>query len=53
LVVMAWTGYAVDWGGALLLVAGPSALFNALLAPFVQRPLGWLERRTRREGFAR
>ena len=51
LTVMAWTGYTVDWGWALLRVAGPSALFNALLAPFVQQPLGWLERRTRREEF--
>ena len=52
LAVLAWTGYAVDWVGALLRVAGPSALLNALLAPFIQRPMGWLERKTRREGFA-
>jgi len=52
LAVLAYTGRAVDWGGALSQVAGPSALLNAVLAPFVERPLGWLERRTRREGFA-
>ncbi len=52
LVVLAWAGHTVDWGWALLRVAAPSALLNALLAPFVQRPLGWLEQRTRREMFA-
>jgi rod shape-determining protein MreD len=52
LTILAWTGYAVDWVGALLRVAGPSALLNAALAPFVQRPMGWLERRTRRERLA-
>jgi rod shape-determining protein MreD len=51
LAVLAYSGRAVDWGGALAQVAGPSALLNAVLAPFVERPLGWLERRTRREGF--
>ena len=51
LVVLGWAGYAVDWGGALLRVAGPSVLLNALLAPFVRWPLNWLERRTRRETF--
>jgi rod shape-determining protein MreD len=53
LLVLAWTGHAVDWGFALLRVAGPSALLNTMLAPFVRQPLAWLERRTRREGFAR
>jgi rod shape-determining protein MreD len=51
LAVLGWTGYAVDWGWALLRVAAPSALLNAVLAPFVQWPLGWLERRTRQERF--
>jgi rod shape-determining protein MreD len=51
LAVLAWTGHAVDWGWALLRVAGPSALLNTLLVPFVQRPLNWLERRTRWETF--
>ena len=51
LAVLGWTGYAVDWGWALLRVAAPSALLNAVLAPFVQRPLDWLERRTRQERF--
>lgn len=49
LTVLAWTGYSVDWGRAILGVAGPSALLNAALAPFVQRPLVWLERKVRRE----
>ena len=53
LLVLAWTGHAVDWGFALLRVAGPSALLNTVLAPFVQWPLAWLERRTREGGFAR
>jgi rod shape-determining protein MreD len=52
LLVLGWTGHAVDWAFALLRVAGPSALLNTLLAPFVQQPLAWLERRTRPEGFA-
>jgi rod shape-determining protein MreD len=51
LIILGWTGHTVDWGWALLRVAGPSALLNAVLAPFVQGPLNWLERRTRREGF--
>lgn len=49
LAVLAWTGYGVEWGPAILRVAGPSALLNAVLAPFVQRPLKWLERKMRRE----
>jgi rod shape-determining protein MreD len=53
LLVLAWTGHAVDWGFALLRVAGPSALLNMMLAPFIRQPLAWLERRTRQEGFAR
>jgi rod shape-determining protein MreD len=52
LIILAWTGYAVDFGRALLQVAAPSALFNAVLAPFVRWPLNWLERRTRQERFA-
>lgn len=52
LVVLAWTGYTVAWGDALLRVAGPSALINALLTPFAQRPLSWLEQRRRGERFA-
>jgi rod shape-determining protein MreD len=52
LVVLAWTGYAVDWRWALLRVAGPSSLFNALLAPFVHRPLAWLDRKMQGERFA-
>ncbi len=52
LIVMAWTGFPVDFGRALLQVAAPSALFNAVLAPFARWPLNWLERRTREERFA-
>jgi rod shape-determining protein MreD len=51
LAALAWTGYAVDWRWALLRVAGPSALFNALLAPFVHRPLAWLDRKLQGERF--
>jgi len=51
LIVLAWTGHAVDWGEVLLRVAAPSVLLNALLAPFVQRPLAWMERKIRRERF--
>jgi rod shape-determining protein MreD len=49
LIILSWTGYNVAWGWAILQVAGPSALLNASLSPFVQRPLNWLERITRRE----
>ena len=51
LLVRGWTGHTVDWAYAVLRVAAPSALLNTVLAPFVQQPLGWLERRTRQEGF--
>lgn len=50
LVTMSWTGYPVDWQYGLARVAAPSALLNATLAPFVHRPLAWLDRRTRPEG---
>jgi rod shape-determining protein MreD len=49
MVLTFWTGYRVDWAWAILRVAGPSALLNTSLAPFVQRSLAWLERRTRQE----
>jgi len=54
LIVLNWTGHApqMDWGFSLLRVAGPSALLNMLLVPFVQQPLVWLERATRQGGFA-
>lgn len=51
LIVLAWAGHRVDWAFALMRVAGPSALLNAILAPFIQRPLAWLEQETRRERF--
>jgi rod shape-determining protein MreD len=52
LIVLVWTGHSVDWVEALLRVAIPSAILNAPLAPFIQRPMAWLERRTRQERFA-
>ena len=50
LTALTWTGHTVSWGFSLLRVAVPSALLNVALAPFVQQPLAWLERRVRREG---
>ena len=52
LLVLAWTDHTVVWTQSILGVAIPSALLNALLAPFAQRPLSWLERSMRRERFA-
>jgi len=52
LFVLACIGHTVDWRFALARVVGPSALLNVVLAPFIRRPLAWLERKTRREGFA-
>lgn len=49
LIALAWTGHTVLWGLALLRVALPSALLNAILAPFLQPLLAWLERRTKRK----
>lgn len=51
LITLDWTGHPIDWGFALLRVAGPSVVLNAVLAPLVRGPLVWLERATRREGF--
>ena len=50
LISLAWTGHTLDWQFALTRVVLPSVLFNALLAPFIRRPVGWLARRVRREG---
>jgi len=50
LAALAWTGHTVNLGFSLLSVAGPSALLNMILAPFVRPPLVWLERRSKREG---
>lgn len=52
LIALALTGHTVAWGFSLLRVAGPSALLNMVLAPFIQQPLAWIERKIRREGFA-
>jgi rod shape-determining protein MreD len=51
LLVLGWTGRPVDWSFSLSRVAFPSAILNAVLAPFVYWPLAWLDRRTRPEGF--
>lgn len=50
LVVLGWVGYPVDWVHSLSRVAAPSAILNAVLAPFAYQPLAWLDRRTRPEG---
>lgn len=50
--VLVSMGHTVDWRFALTRVVGPSTLLNLVLAPLVRSPLAWLERRTRREGFA-
>jgi rod shape-determining protein MreD len=52
LLVLAWTGYPIVWARSILGVTIPSALLNAVLAPFVRWPLNWLERSMRRERFA-
>jgi rod shape-determining protein MreD len=49
LTVLSWTRYSVDWVTAFLYIAAPSALLNAVLAPFIRPILSWWERRTRRE----
>jgi rod shape-determining protein MreD len=51
LLVLGWIGQSVNWAYALPQVAAPSAILNAVLAPFVHWPLQWLNRRTRPEGF--
>lgn len=50
LLALGWSGYPVDWQYGLARVAAPSAVLNAILVPFVHRPLAWLERKTRSEG---
>jgi len=50
LIILAWTGHTIDWGFALLRMAGPSVILNTILAPFIRQPLGWLSQRIRREG---
>ena len=52
LLILDWSGHAVDWGFSLLQVAGPSVLLNALLAPILLPSLTWLERVTGEEGLA-
>ena len=50
LLILSWSGYSVDWTFGLSRIAGPSAILNALLIPFVYQPLAWLDRRSRPEG---
>ncbi len=50
LMILDWSGRAVDWAFSLVRVAGPSVLLNGVLAPFLLPPLTWLERATREEG---
>jgi rod shape-determining protein MreD len=50
LLILSWRGYPVEWAYSLPRVAAPSAALNAVLAPFIYRPLVWLDRRTRPEG---
>jgi rod shape-determining protein MreD len=51
---MAMMGYSVDFGRAVQTVAGPAALLNFLLSPFVFTFLVWFHKRSqsRRGGFA-
>lgn len=48
---LSWVGRVVDWRYSVTQVLLPSVVLNAVLAPFARLPLGWLERRTRREGY--
>ena len=50
LITLDLSGHAVDWGHALLRVAGPSVLLNAAAAPLLLGPLTWLERASGEEG---
>lgn len=52
LILLNWSGHVVEWGSALVRVAGPSVLLNALIVPFLLPPLTWLERATGEEGLA-
>ena len=50
LLVLDWTGHAVDWAFSLTRVTGPSVVLNMLVAPLILQPLNWLDRATRQEG---
>jgi rod shape-determining protein MreD len=52
LLVLSWSGHRVDWGFALVRVAGPSIVLNGVLVPFLLPPLTWLDRATAEEGLA-
>lgn len=52
LIILNWSGHVADWGFALIQIAGPSVLLNAVLAPLLLPPLTWVERATREEGLA-
>ncbi len=49
LALMALLGYPVDVGRAVQTVAGPAALLNLLLSPFVFTVLVWIHRRTQQQ----
>lgn len=49
--VLTAVGDEVAWGTALLWVAAPSMLVNALFAVIIYVPMRWLNGRTRTEGF--
>jgi rod shape-determining protein MreD len=44
-------GHPINWLDAGVSVIVPRAIFNLILMPLIYRPLGWLDRRTRREEF--
>lgn len=50
LLILNWSGHAVDWGFSLVQVAGPSVALNAISAPILLPLLSWLERATGEEG---
>lgn len=49
LVSLQLAGRRLDWLDAGVRVIAPRLLFNLVLVPFIYHPLGWLDRRTRRE----
>ena len=51
LTMLQLVGLSPDWLNAGARVIVPRIALNLVLMPFVYRPLGWLDRRTRREGY--
>ncbi len=52
LMMMAFMGYATNFGQAVQTVAGPAALINFLLSPFAFRFLVWFHQRSQSTGGA-